>query len=237
MILLLLLLLAMPAQAQPRSGYADSGPTVRAMQDDDSANPAFFAVQQGESLWQSCARCHGDVAGMKGVAAAYPKFNASLGRPVTLTQQINRCRARDAAAPLGPDDDDMLALTALIGLQSRGLPVAVDTSGPAQPAYAQGDALFNLRQGQLNLACATCHDTLAGRRLGGALIPQGHANAYPIYRLEWQAVGSLTRRLRQCFAGQRAEMPAPDSAELAALEFFLAARDAGLKVETPGVRP
>lgn len=242
MIALLLLLLAVPAQAQPRSGYADAGPTVRAMQDDDTANPAFFAVEQGRALWTegrpSCAACHGDVATLRGVAATYPRFDPARGRVLTLPQRVNLCRTTHQAAPaLAPDSEAMLGLTALIGLQSRGMALAVDTAGPAQAALARGRAFFFLRQGQFNLACANCHDDLAGRHLGGALIPQGHPNAYPIYRLAWDGVGSLARRLRQCLAGVRAAPLDPDSEAFADLAFYLADRARGLPVETPGVRP
>jgi sulfur-oxidizing protein SoxA len=123
-------------------------------------------------------------------------------------------------------------------MQSRGLPMNVEASGPAaQAALEQGKALFNLRMGQLNLACAQCHDELAGRRLGGSRIPQGHPNGYPEYRLEWQGMGSLERRLRNCLTGIRSEPFPPGSPELAALEFYLGWRANGLPVETPAVRP
>jgi sulfur-oxidizing protein SoxA len=243
----LLLLLALSAAAEEkRSGYDDSGPQVRAMQDDDTANPAFLWVRQGEALWsraegtagRSCADCHGAVEAMRGVAARHPAFDAVRGRVVTLEQRVNLCRVEQQAAPkLPPEGDAMLGLTALVGLQSRGLPVAVATTGPAAEALARGEEFFRLRQGQLNLSCAQCHDALAGQSLAGSRIPQGHANAYPIYRLEWQAMGSLYRRLRACLVGVRAEVPGRDDAVLAELELYLAARAAGLAVETPGVRP
>ena len=89
-------LLAIPATAQKRSGYDDAGPQVRAMQDDDTANPGFLRVQQGEALWnqaagtagKSCATCHADAASMRGVATRYPAFDATAGRPLTLSQRI-----------------------------------------------------------------------------------------------------------------------------------------------------
>ena len=244
---LVLLLAALPAAAQDkRSGYDDAGPQVRAMQDDDMANPAFLWVQQGEALWgrrvgeagKSCADCHGAVAEMRGVAARYPEFDAARGRVVTLEQRVNLCRTDFQGAPaLAPESDALLGITALVGLQSRGMPVAVEVSGAAADAVARGEAFFRLRQGQLNLSCAQCHDQLAGQSLAGSRIPQGHANAYPIYRLEWQGMGSLHRRLRACLVGVRAEPLGRDDALLGDLELYLAARAAGLKVETPGVRP
>ena len=91
--------------------------------------------------------------------------------------------------------------------------------------------------GQLNLSCAQCHDRLAGQRLAGSTIPQAHPNGYPLYRLEWQGMGSLYRRLRNCLTGVRAEPFPPDSPELVTLSLYLAWRANGLKVETPAVRP
>jgi sulfur-oxidizing protein SoxA len=239
---MLLLLVA----AAPRSGYDDASPAVRAMQDDDMANPAMLSVAAGRELWdqpagpqdQSCASCHGRPEAMRGVAARYPAWDLVFARPITLEARINDSRVRHQGAPALPEEGtDMLALSALIGLQSRGLPVAVDGAGPAAPALEQGRALFNARIGQLGLACADCHDRLAGRRLGGARIPQGQVNAYPEYRLEWQGMGGLLRRIRNCMTGVRAEPFAPGSPDLAALRFYLAWRSNGLPVETPGVRP
>jgi sulfur-oxidizing protein SoxA len=233
--------------AEKHSGYDDAGPETRAMQDDDASNPAFLWVQQGESLWservggagRSCADCH-DAApvAMRGVAARYPRYDARLGRPITLTQRIEQCRIeRQVAPPLPPESDALLGLAAYVGLQSRGIPVQVEIDGPTRPFFEAGKALFTARQGQLNLSCSQCHDDLAGQRLGGSVIPQGHPNGYPEYRLEWQTMGSLDRRLRNCMVGVRAEPFAADSEELTNLELYLGWRSNGLKVETPAVRP
>jgi sulfur-oxidizing protein SoxA len=233
--------------AEKRSGYQDASPETRAMQDDDASNPGFLWVQQGEALWvqrtgnaaRSCADCHGNAAAsMRGAAARYPIYDAKLGRPITLNGRIQQCRVeRQEAAPLKPDSDTLLALTAYVGLQSRGMPMQVASDGPARSFYEAGRTLFTRRQGQLNLSCAQCHDDRAGQRLGGSVIPQGHANGYPEYRLEWQSVGSLERRLRNCMIGVRAEPFADDSLDLVELELYLGARANGLAVETPAVRP
>jgi L-cysteine S-thiosulfotransferase len=233
--------------AEKRTGYLDASQETRAMQDDDAANPGFLWVQQGEALWsqlpggggRSCADCHGAAAvAMRGVAARYPVFDARLGRPVTLGQRIEQCRVeRQSQAPLPPDSDALLGLAAYVGLQSRGMPMQVAVDGPARPFLEAGEALFTTREGQFNLSCAQCHDGLAGQRLGGGVIPQGHPNGYPEYRLEWQGMGSLERRIRNCQVGVRAEPFAADGLELAELELYLGWRANGLKVETPAVRP
>jgi sulfur-oxidizing protein SoxA len=175
---------------------------------------------------------------MRGVAARYPVFDARLERPVTLVQRIEQCRVeRQSAAPLPPESEPLLGLTAYVGLQSRGMPMQVAIDGPARQFFDAGKALFITRQGQFNLSCSQCHDGLAGQHLGGSLIPQGHPNGYPEYRLEWQGMGSLDRRIRNCQLGVRAEPFAPGAPELANLELYLGWRANGLPVETPAVRP
>jgi L-cysteine S-thiosulfotransferase len=243
----LTLLASVGSAAEKHSGYDDASPDTRAMQDDDASNPGFLWVQQGEALWseraagggRSCADCHGAApVTMRGVAARYPRYSAKLGRPITLAQRIEQCRTeRQGAPPLPPESDALLGLTAYVGLQSRGMPVQVEIDGPARPFFEAGQALFTARQGQLNLSCSQCHDGLAGLHLAGSLIPQGHPNGYPEYRLEWQGMGSLDRRIRNCMVGVRAEPFAPGSAELTDLELYLGWRSNGLKVETPAVRP
>jgi sulfur-oxidizing protein SoxA len=226
-----------------RSGYDDASPETRAMQDDDAANPAFLWIEQGQALWsepagdqnKSCASCHGGVTTMRGVAARYPAFDPKRDRPVSLEQRINFCRTDHMGAPAyAADDEKLLSLSALVGLQSRGLPLAVE---PREPFLSEGAALFRERMGQLNLSCAQCHEDRAGLKLAGSLIPQGHPNGYPEYRLEWQGMGSLYRRLRNCMTGVRAEPFAPDSREAASLALFLAVRANGMRIETPAVRP
>lgn len=110
-----------------RSGYAFMGPDTRAMQDDDTANPGMLFVLDGEQLWKkttgaadkACADCHGDArSSMKGIAARYPAFDKALGRPVTLDQRINLCRAdHQQATPLPYESRDLLALSAFVGHQ------------------------------------------------------------------------------------------------------------------------
>src|SRR5207253_3984490 len=106
-----------------------------------------------------------------------------------------------------------------------------------RPFIETGRKFFQLRQGQLNLSCAQCHDDNWGQRLAAAPVPQAHPTGYPLYRLEWQGLGSLQRRLRNCLIGMRAEPYAYGAPETVALELYLMWRARGLKIETPAVRP
>jgi sulfur-oxidizing protein SoxA len=229
-----------------RSGFEDMGPTTQAMQRDDSQNPAMLWVQDGEQLWRtapsssarSCASCHGEPAALKGVAVRYPAWDEALRRPVDLGTRINLCRERhQGQATLPSEHEQLLALEAFVGMQSRGMSIAPPSDARLAPFLARGEALYRQRIGQLDLSCAQCHDERAGGRLGSALIPQGHATGYPIYRLEWQGMGSLARRLRGCMTGVRAEPFAAASVEMAELELYLARRAMGMALETPAVRP
>jgi L-cysteine S-thiosulfotransferase len=246
-ITLLLVCGATSAAAQTqRSGFADMGAALQLMQRDDTQNPAMLWVQEGAALWQrvpasgrACAGCHGPVeTAMRGVAARYPAFDTRAGMPLDLGQRIDQCRQRhQGLPPAAPDDQEALALESLVALQSRGMPVAPPADPRLLPFAQRGAALFNARLGQLDLSCAQCHDSRAGLRLGGSLIPQGHANGYPLYRLEWQGLGSLRRRLRNCMTGVRAEPFSPAAPEWVELALHLARRAAGMPMEAPAVRP
>ena len=233
--------------AERRSGYEFMGRETRAMQDDDAANAGMLAVLDGEALWnraegpaaKSCAGCHGDArSSMKGVAARYPAFDAARARPIDLEQRINLCRTdRQAAASWPFESKEQLALTAYVANQSRGLPINVTDDPQTRPFIDAGREVFARRQGQLNLSCAQCHDDNWGRRLAGVPIPQAHPTGYPLYRLEWQSIGSLRRRLRNCLVGMRADPYPNDAPEIVDLELYLAWRANGLHIETPAVRP
>jgi len=226
--------------AELRSGITFAGNDVRAMQSDDGANPGLLWVQQGEKLWQAqgCGSCHGDArTSMKGAATRYPAYDAKAQRLLNLEARVQQCRVeRQKAAPLAYESQSLLSLTALVAHQSRGLPMRGTIDGPARPFFEAGRTLYYEQQGQLDLSCAQCHEQSWGKRLRAETISQGHPNGFPAYRLEWQTLGSLHRRLRACFQGVRAEPFASGSPELVNLELYLAWRVQGLAVETPAVR-
>ena len=236
--LLLLLFLALAVRAQAptplKSGAEFLGPDLRRMQSDDFANPGMLWVARGEKLFgEGCAGCH-EAAKMKGAAAKYPQRVS--GELMNLEGRINSCRKRQGAEPYAHESEPLLSLTAFVAHQSRGMPLAAGTDPALAPHYERGERLYNSRIGQMNLACTHCHDRNWGRRLLNETISQGHPNAFPAYRVSWEAVGSLARRIRACFYGVRAEMPAYGAPELLDLELFLARRGAGLPLESPGVR-
>jgi sulfur-oxidizing protein SoxA len=219
---------------------------LAAQQLDEAANPGMLWVEAGERLWQapaeatdaSCRTCHGEPRdSMRGVATRYPAWDADAKSLLNLEGRINRCRTKhQRMAPLAYETDELLALTALVARQSLGMPIRVTIDGPAARDYAAGAAFYRRRQGQLNLSCANCHDDNFGKRLRGDVISHGVPTGYPIYRLEWQSLGSLHRRLRACSLGVRAVQFAAGSPEYLGLELYLAKRAQGLFIETPAIR-
>lgn len=238
---------AQTPKAPRHSGFDFMGAPVQAMQRDDALNPAMLWVKQGELLWQqaagssgkSCASCHGTASqSMRGVAARYPAFDVPTQGPINLAQRINRCRQEQQRAPSWKlEGEELLSLESLVALQSRSLPIAAPDDARLQPFIERGRLRYQQRLGQLDLSCAQCHDQRWGQRLGGTVIPQGHPTSYPQYRLEWQGLGSLQRRLRNCLSGVRAQAWPPGSMELVELELFLKNRAQGMPIESPGVRP
>jgi sulfur-oxidizing protein SoxA len=229
-----------------RSGYTYLLPENQRLQDDEFANPGLLWVEQGRELWRhadgasgaSCATCHGEaVESMRGVRTRYPHFDPQRGKLINLEQQINRCREAHMQAPAYPyESAALLALTTFVSFQSRGLSMAVRSDGPAAPFFEAGKVFFHQRRGQLDLACAHCHDQQAGQRLRGEVISQGQTNGFPVYRHIWQTLGSTHRMFAWCNTSVRAE-PYPYGAdEYVNLELFLAWRGRGLPVETPAIR-
>lgn len=238
--------LDIPSHAR-QSGYALMAGDTRAMQDNDRANPAMLWVSEGEKIWsnppsssaKSCQECHGDaIYSMRGVAARYPAFDDKYQSVMDLQNRVRNCQsAHQNVTPAGYESRTLLALLTYIGLQSRGLAIAPPEDVRLQPNQKKGEALFHQRMGQLNFSCSQCHDDNWSKKLGGSVIPQGQATGYPIYRLEWQSVGSLQRRIRNCMTGVRAEPYPYGAAEMIDLEMYLMQRAAGLKLEIPAVRP
>lgn len=238
---------AEPGTHTRRSGFAFMTPSTQAMQRDDTQNPGMLWVGDGEASWQrkvgkanqACSDCHAAAStSMRGVATRYPDFDSRTLRPVNLAQRINLCRERhQKAEPMRLESRELLSLEAFVAFQSRDMPIAPATDERLASFREHGKQLYLQRMGQLDLACTQCHDQSAGKRLGGSVIPQAHPTGYPLYRLEWQSLGSLQRRLRGCLTGIRAEPFAYGAPELVELELFLASRAAGLPLETPAVRP
>lgn len=229
------------------SGWRYRNAETQALQLDDFENPAFVQVDAGEEAWntaegsegKSCADCHGDASeSMAGVRAAFPKWNANADKPKTLENQINICRTEQMGAEAyGYTSTEMVNMVAYVGLQSRGMPVAVSLEDGGMAEWAErGKEIYYTRTGQLNMACATCHEDNQGNMIRADHLSQGQINGFPTYRLKSGALVALHSRFKGCVRDTRATPYKPGGDEFVALEVYLGHRGNGLMVETPSVR-
>ncbi|MDG1971746.1 MAG: sulfur oxidation c-type cytochrome SoxA [Paracoccaceae bacterium] len=227
------------------SGWRFRTDETQSLQMDDFENPAMVAVEYGIELWdtpagtsnKSCADCHGDVEDMAGLKAITPKWDEAAGAPLTLEDLVNRSiKEHQGGEGWKWESAEMLAMTALIGMQSRGMPVNVQSDGPMADWVEKGKDLYYTRVGQLDMSCANCHEDNNGQYIRADHLSQGNTNGFPTYRFKWQGLGSLHRRFSGCMKNIRAQPFKRGSDEFTALEIYLATRGAGLGVESPSVR-
>jgi len=228
------------------SGWLFRSAETRDLERDTFENPGLIAVEDGEAMWntvmgsegKSCATCHEDASvSMKGVGAHYPKWDADSGKPINVELQINKCLTEQMGAEALPfNKNGQRELTAYIKHQSLGMPVEIDlTEGDMQSWWDKGKDVYYTRTGQLNLACASCHETAMGKMIRADHLSQGQVNGFPTYRLK-NGLTSLHQRFRGCIRDTRAEQPKAFSDDLMALETYVTWRGTGLSVETPSVR-
>lgn len=229
------------------SGWLFREAETRATEADSFANPGMLSVERGAELWEtvdgtmgkSCATCHDDAAEtMKGVGASYPKWDEASKKPLNIELRIDKCRTENMGAEAYKfDDPDQLALTAFVKHQSLGTPVKIDlASGEMQSWWDKGKEEYYTRTGQLNFACASCHEASMGKYIRADHLSQGQVNGFPTYRFNTGGMVSLHNRFRGCIRDTRAEQPKAFSDELMALEVYVTWRGTGLSVETPAVR-
>ena len=225
------------------SGWVFRTDETQALQTDDFDNPAFVFLDQAIDQWEtvegsegkSCAECHADVADFAGLKATLPRVEN--GELVTLTNLVNECVTdRMGAEAWKYSGAKMSAMTALIAHQSRGMLMNVAIDGEAAPFWEKGKELYYTRVGQLDMACANCHEDNYGNMIRADHLSQGQINGFPLYRLKNAKINTTHGRFKGCMSNIRATPYKEGSPEFKALELYLASRGQGLSVETPAVR-
>ena len=225
------------------SGWRFRSAETQALETDDFDNPAFVFVDQGIDLFdkvdgtegKACSSCHENVEDFAGLRTQLPRVQD--GELVTMENLVNDCRTeRMGAEPWKYSGGQMTAVTALIGLQSRGMPINVAIDGEAAPFWEKGKELYYTRVGQLDMSCSNCHEDNYGVMIRADHLSQGQINGFPTYRLKNAKLNSIHGRFKGCMKNIRATPFAEGGDEFKALELYLASRGQGLSVETPSVR-
>ena len=237
-------------QALTASGLAQ-------LQSANAMNPIGLWIDEGKRKWEKdCTSCHALEKVVKAVPN-FPKLDASQ-KLVNLEDQISICHQRVEATTnanansiatttastqsFTNDDNPTLELSTFLNDAARQL--AINIAPPTNPLHAiiwkknlaDGERLFKTRLGHMNLSCQQCHDGKVGASMRAQKITAGHPTGFPAYRISWQGLGSIERRIRACYSGVQAQVPAPQDMRLRQLELYLKTRAQGLQLEGPSIR-
>lgn len=212
-------------------------------------HPGHMAVDEGEKLFKRFVKwepglltCLGEGSrDLKGLAAAYPKYDAALKRVVTLEDRIEHCAKTAMWEDIKQGSPTNTKLALYIKSLSTGQPIRVDLgSEPVRSAYERGETLFYAKVGQLNFACASCHTpgSIMGHKLRGETptTPFGDVAHYPTYRTPVGELESLHQRFGRCLNQMRAEPLKPGDPAYVDLEVFLSVLSNGYPVSVPSAR-
>ena len=208
--------------------------------------PYEFAVEKGKQMFHTPfknGKSYADCFPNKGVGIRqnYPKFDAKSGKVITLEVAVNECREANGEKPYNYKKGDMAAITAYMAYTSRGKPMSIKIPDDkrALAAYERGKEYFYTRRGQFNFSCASCHVQMAGMHLRTEVLAPalGIMNALPIYRSNWNGMGTTSRRITSCNSQVRATPLKPNDVLYRDLEYFLSYMANGLPISGPGARP
>lgn len=174
-----------------------------------------------------------------GIRQAYPQWDDSRKRVVSLELALNECRTANGEKPLKWKKGKLVSLSAYVSYQSRGQKINVSIpNDDALKAYADGKKFYYTKRGQLNMSCADCHIYNAGNyvRADHLSAGLGHPSHFPVYRSKWQGMGSLHRRFGGCNKNIRAKPFKAQGPEYSNLEYFLTYMSNGLEFNGPGAR-
>jgi sulfur-oxidizing protein SoxA len=234
---------------QRMSGSVYLSPQLQVLQNDTGRNPIALWLDRGKDLWQTqCQSCHADIRNLKLSAVRFPRLTTDGTKLQNLEDQIAHCLQRStltdapssSATTVPNDHGDILALSAALHQVARGERIQI-VAAPAQQTQWQtrldkGQQLYQTRMGRMNLACMHCHDQKVGAQMRADTISQGHPTGFPIYRMGWQTLGSMERRLRACYSGVQATIPSPGNVDLRDLEFYMKVRANGMLLDGPSIR-
>ena len=212
----------------------------------DDFPPYDFAIDRGKAMFATPfknGKTYGDCFPDKGIGIRqnYPYFDAKTGQVITLELALNRCREANGEEPYSYVKDEMASLTAYMAFTSRGKPfdIKIPNDPRALAAYQKGEEYFYGRRGQLNFSCASCHVQNPGNHIRTEVLAPalGIVAAMPIYRSEWNGMGTMSRRLVTCNSQVRGVPLKPQDEDYRDVEYFLSYMSNGLPISGPGARP
>ena len=196
-------------------------------------------IDHGKELYEKTPgmkKCFPDPA----IAGEYPKFVKGKG-VVTLSGAIVSCAKENKQKGFNLKKGKTADLEAYFASASKEkgkkVHIVVD-SKEAAAAYERGKKEYYSQRGYLKLSCATCHVQGAGQRVRNEKLSPllGHTTHFPVYRLKWQGLGTLERRLGGCNKNQGETPHKAGSTWTKDVLYFMAYMSNGLPVDGPDIR-
>ncbi len=197
-------------------------------------------VDAGEELYNNTKgikQCFPDPT----IAGEYPKFDEKKGKVVTLSVAINNCLKANGQKPWKLTKGKLADLEAYFANKTKEAGKKVHITIPtkaAAEAYERGKKNYYSQRGYLKLSCATCHVQGVGNRVRREVLSPllGHTTHFPVYRLKWQGLGTLERRIKGCEKNQGENPHKPGSQWMSEMLYFMAYMSNGLPVDGPDIR-
>jgi L-cysteine S-thiosulfotransferase len=221
-------------------------------------NPALGVTETvAVPLWnqvgpkgESCASCHGTLEApdelrslgvipeFARVGATYPKWFDEYRRMMSVEDFLAVHAPDTTGIEMPAQDQENLAMSILVRMQSNGKPYELDTGNPnVQAAIKRGEQLFHRPVGQRNHSCADCHTPRGGadKFLGGrflANVDDGMLN-HPYWRTAQQRIWDARIRMQWCMTPLGTNYLPGDAPEYADLETYIIFKQQGTEVLVP----
>ncbi len=198
-------------------------------------------VDDGEELYNSTKGLKECFPKPAEAAVEYPKYDTKKHEVVTLTMAINDCVVKHGGKPWNPYKGKIAKVEAYFAAQARDAGKVINVKIPnaeAEKAYEHGKKYYFSQRGYIDISCANCHVQGAGKRVRRDYLSPlvGQVTHFPVYRLSWEELGTLERRLKGCIKDQGQQPPKPFSEDMRDLIYFLSYMSNGMKVDGPDVR-
>jgi sulfur-oxidizing protein SoxA len=198
-------------------------------------------IDAGEELYngsEALQKCFPEPAD---AVVKYPYFDETKKEVVTLTGAINSCLTTAGEKKWNENKGKMADFQAYMVAQAAEAEKVINVTIPsaaAQAAYESGKEFYYSQRGYLKLSCANCHVQGAGKRVRNEALSQllGQTTHFPVYRLKWQGLGTLERRLSGCVKDQGQNPIKSDSKEMKEMIYFMSYMSNGLKIDGPDIR-
>ena len=175
------------------------------------------------------------------IAGDYPMFDDKSNKVVTLTAAINDCLVANGEKKWKEKKGKMPKLQAYFSNISKEAGKKVDikiSSKAAAAAYEHGKKEYYAQRGYLKLSCATCHVQGAGQRVRAEYMSPllGQTTHFPVFRLKWNSLGTLERRMAGCNKDQGENPHKTNSVWMKDLLYFMAYMSNGMALDGPDIR-